>query len=541
MDATPMTTVLDGDWDPGAWWSTTNHGEAVPGVLTPMNWAFWGVTGELATRRAFVQMGVLEEELAGYPAEPHERVLGIFHGRVAGNVSFIGAMGDRIPGMTGAIMAESLIGRLPSDFPSDPTDARYSIVAERMPRLFAEMYDTVTRLGAETDAWWRQTINRVADLDIDAARRLWFDARERFAHTVETQIVSIFAGVQPAIHRLTTAATEAGRPELMGPLLSGQGSHAELTVVVDLWRLSRDEIRLEDFLTAHGYHGPMEGEMSSRVWREDPTPILNVAAQYRAQPDERHPLVLERVHEAARRDAQRELMDALKGEGRTQIEEADRYVPLRGVGKVAFLQNLDVARAAARRIGALLAGSGAIDDPEDVFYLVEAELRDVQADAPDLKRRVAERRAERERCAELMLPTAWRGRPEVSAGGPAGRAERTGLRLDGVAASAGLVEGVVRVVTDPTFADVEPGEILVAPLTDPAWAPIMYCSAGLIVDTGGMLSHAAVVARELGLPCVMGVDATRQLRTGDRVRVDGTRGVVELLDEQPPSRGVRSA
>ena len=93
-----------------------------------------------------------------------------------------------------------------------------------------------------------------------------------------------------------------------------------------------------------------------------------------------------------------------------------------------------------------------------------------------------------------------------------------------------MVEGRVRVVTDPAFGDVEPGEVLVAPLTDPAWAPIMYCSAALVVDTGGMLSHAAVVARELSLPCVMGVEATTRLRTGDLVRVDGTSGVVEILE-----------
>ena len=70
----------------------------------------------------------------------------------------------------------------------------------------------------------------------------------------------------------------------------------------------------------------------------------------------------------------------------------------------------------------------------------------------------------------------------------------------------------------------------VAPLTDPAWAPIMYCSAALVVDMGGTLSHAAVLARELSLPCVMGVEATTRLRAGDLVRVNGSCGVVELLE-----------
>ncbi|MEA2168662.1 MAG: rifampicin phosphotransferase, partial [Solirubrobacteraceae bacterium] len=82
----------------------------------------------------------------------------------------------------------------------------------------------------------------------------------------------------------------------------------------------------------------------------------------------------------------------------------------------------------------------------------------------------------------------------------------------------------------PDFEDVEDGEILVAPVTDPSWASIMFCASALVVDLGGMLSHAAVVAREMGIPCVMGTgDGTRRLRTGDIVRVDGTAGTVTVV------------
>jgi pyruvate,water dikinase len=85
-------------------------------------------------------------------------------------------------------------------------------------------------------------------------------------------------------------------------------------------------------------------------------------------------------------------------------------------------------------------------------------------------------------------------------------------------------------VDDPTFAEVEPDEILVTPTTDPSWASIMFISAGLVVDIGGQLSHAAVVARELGIPCVVNTRVgSRVLHTGDRVRVDGAAGTVELV------------
>jgi pyruvate,water dikinase len=100
----------------------------------------------------------------------------------------------------------------------------------------------------------------------------------------------------------------------------------------------------------------------------------------------------------------------------------------------------------------------------------------------------------------------------------------------GVGVSAGIAEGTARVVTDPTFAEVEDGEVLIAPTTDPSWSSIMFVAGALVVDIGGALSHAAVVARELGVPCVVNTrDGTSVIRTGDRVRVDGRTGTVRIL------------
>jgi pyruvate,water dikinase len=128
----------------------------------------------------------------------------------------------------------------------------------------------------------------------------------------------------------------------------------------------------------------------------------------------------------------------------------------------------------------------------------------------------------------------WRGVPEpVLAETPE---EETAGTISGTGVSAGVVEGVVRVVTDPGFADVEDGEILVSPTTDPSWASIMFLSAGLVVDIGGALSHAAVIARELSIPCVVNTrNGSRALRTGDRVRIDGKAGTVEILERAATS------
>nr|MBC8444852.1 hypothetical protein [Chloroflexota bacterium] len=109
--------------------------------------------------------------------------------------------------------------------------------------------------------------------------------------------------------------------------------------------------------------------------------------------------------------------------------------------------------------------------------------------------------------------------------------ERDQSVLRGDPVSPGVVEGVVRVVTDPRAAQLVPGEILVCPGTDPSWTPLFLAAGGLVMEVGGMMTHGAVVAREYGLPAVVGVhEATQRLRTGQRVRVDGSSGQVVLLE-----------
>jgi pyruvate,water dikinase len=193
------------------------------------------------------------------------------------------------------------------------------------------------------------------------------------------------------------------------------------------------------------------------------------------------------------------------------------------VGKRAFLQSLDVARGATRRLSDLL--------ELDAFYLTADELAGpLPADAADL---VALRRQRRKEYEALVIPNMWRGVPEPStaAAPPDSAAPNSARIISGVGVSSGITEGFVRVVTDPAFTEVGEGEILVTPTTDPSWASIMFISSALVVDIGGPLSHAAVVARELAIPCVVNTrHGSRVLRTGDRVRVDGDAGTVEVLE-----------
>jgi pyruvate,water dikinase len=123
----------------------------------------------------------------------------------------------------------------------------------------------------------------------------------------------------------------------------------------------------------------------------------------------------------------------------------------------------------------------------------------------------------------------WTGNPEPRLDAAAAE-DGAAVTLNGVGASPGVVVGRVRVVADPSTVEFDPGDILVAHTTDPSWAALMFLASALVVDIGGLLSHAAVVARELGIPCVMNTEiGTRVLVSTDRCRVDGSAGTVELI------------
>jgi pyruvate,water dikinase len=187
---------------------------------------------------------------------------------------------------------------------------------------------------------------------------------------------------------------------------------------------------------------------------------------------------------------------------------------------------LPVLRRTLLELGRRLAAAGILDTPEEVFHLKLDELERVDGTWPpprqcaDELRALVRRRKERRAALEgtpLVDPQLLRWAE------PAG-----GALLRGTPGSPGVAEGVVRVVREAAeFGRLQPGEVLVAPYTNPAWTPLFQQAVAVVVDSGGAMSHAAIVAREYGIPAVMGTgDGTRRLVDGTRVRVDGTRGLV---------------
>ncbi|MFF4190572.1 PEP/pyruvate-binding domain-containing protein [Nonomuraea sp. NPDC001831] len=281
------------------------------------------------------------------------------------------------------------------------------------------------------------------------------------------------------------------------------------------------------FLDEYGHRAVAEIDLGLPRWSEDPTQVIGMLANYlRLEDPALAPDVLFAKGAAEAEAMVEELAGRVGGlRGRVvrfALGRARELVGVRELPKFLIVRIFAALRAQLLDVGRELAGRGLLDAPGDVFFLTLAEAKSGR----DLRGRVAVRRERHERelrrrhVPRLLLSDGTE--PEaVASGQPAEGA------LTGSPASPGQVTGVARVVLDPVGARLEPGEILVCPSTDPGWTPLFLTAGGLVMEMGGSNSHGAVVAREYGIPAVVGVaHAVERLRTGQTVTVDGTAGTV---------------
>jgi rifampicin phosphotransferase len=300
------------------------------------------------------------------------------------------------------------------------------------------------------------------------------------------------------------------------------------------------------FLAAYGARGVAEIDMGRPRWREDPTPLFQALLSYSGiSDDSRSPVAaFERGRASARAaaaDLARRLRQAPAGAARARaagfmIRRVRELGGMREAPKLAAVRAMSAGREALLASGRDLVRDGIVERPDDVFFLRLRELEQIAAGGAESRAElVARRRADHERESRRRLVprvllsdgTAFFEGVAPDPGADDGRT------LHGSPVSPGAAEGTVRVVLDPFTTRVEPGEILVCPATDPAWTPLFLPAAGLVMEVGGMMTHGSVVAREYGIPAVVGVSgATTRLATGDRVRVDGSTGVIRMLE--PP-------
>lgn len=297
---------------------------------------------------------------------------------------------------------------------------------------------------------------------------------------------------------------------------------------------------VEDFLARYGARAPAEIDLSVPRWGEDPRPLLAVVAAVseRTGPTYRERVDRQRVEREA---AYRHLIEragtgpagplrvaALRRLYRVVVEVGG----MREHHKFLAVRVLAHVKRAIEEIAEQLHERGGLADPDDVWFVDWPRIvRALDGEIGDLRAGIGEARARHARDQRLSPPMI------VTSDGEIPRADRSADdvpdgALVGKSVSTGVVEGVVRVVRDVGRDELQPGEILVAEFTDPGWTPLFMNAAGLVLEVGGALTHGAVVAREYGLPAVVGVrGATSALRTGQRVRVDGVRGVVEVLGD----------
>jgi len=505
-------------------WTTTNIVEGFPGVVTPLTWTLWGPAMDVGSRRAYQHLGILSAAEAAPDVSVADRFSGVFFGRAALNVDVVRKVADRAPGTSGAAAEAQLLGSVRPEVPTHTALARLPLVASRVPIVFLTAPRRVRRFVGEQREWWR---GQTTGVDRRPAAARMAEVRHRLelamAHHSITSMIAV-----ALLDQTASISARAGRADLETLLNTGQGEVEEARFVADVWRLSRDEASLDEILADHGFQG--SGELSLPSYRSDPSRLIGIACRYAELGDGEDPAASARRQRDERARAEREVLAALGPASRPLARRlfalARRGIPLREATKAAYVMGLDAGRAVAADRFAELEANGFLIEPDDVFFLTYDE---VTGPDRDLRGVVADRRAVHDEYQTLELPRSWYGQPEpVAASGP----DASDAPLQGIPVYAGVVEARARVATSVAEASaIGVGEILVCSTTDPSWASVMPLAGGLVIDIGSQASHGAIVARELGLPCVINTaTGTRDIATGDLVLMDGTTGIVEVLE-----------
>ncbi len=524
-------------------WTTANVDEGLPGVLTPLTWSMYFPPTESTMRRCWVDMGVMLKADQAIPDDVDGRFFSTAFGHAIANVDHIAQMAARIPGGSAAALEEQLFGAVHGGGLPEPKGfakvRRWPHVMVKLPGVMRHSMRRHSELAAETAAWWRQRAFETNLSNVDAVAGL-VEARKHFEEVLATHMVLSMA-TQGLMEQVSNLAEKAGDASLAGEVIKAEGGTAEFELVRDLWAMAGNSLDLEVFLERHGYHGPREGLVDSVVWREDSSGVTDLVAAYRSRDHGEDVDQLIARREAEQRDAMTRLLGGIgplrRPIAKGMVAFAARLPEWRETGRANILQCVDVARAMSRHVGRHLVESKVLGQATDVQFLTIDEIVDHDAgrlSSDQVGQLVQERRADHVAFGELELPHLFHGVPTVTTREAAtGGAEAAGAVVEGLGVSGGTVEGIVRVVAeldDVDFASEEDDVVMVCRVTDPSWASLFPLCVAVVTDTGSQMSHAAIVCRELGLPCVANTrDGTLRLRDGLRVRVDGAAGTVIVL------------
>ncbi len=567
--------IVEGQVDP-RWPLNTrgNIGEVFPEVLTQVTYHLLVRPAEAGWRQAFDEMGILHKNDF---ANDEPVIIGCYGGYGYLDISYLRIVGVRAPGSSPEAIDVSLFGEADTP-PYEPRKGDKSLWnSAKMLRYVLKALGTDSEPAVLADSRARLARWQAAQppLDADDAALLAYlhrvgpDFQLQFRnHMITTFTTSIVTGV------LADGAAAADRPDLLTDLTGAMGEVASAAYSTAMYEVAKvakatpavtaafeegvaglgDRLAaieeagpfneaFDAFIERYGHRGPNDWELSSRTWEN--TPELAYAAIDVMRQSDQDLDPAGRISDVeAKRDAAAEIvrphlnfMDkpnfdkAVKAirhwvRGREGTRDLCIHFSL-STRRVFF----ELARRAAERGGTQNLRDVALLHPFD-------ELPGYVADPAPYLDVLAERVALRDRFAAVEPPFFISSQDEVPGieeleAQQADKADEagTGAVLQGVPGCAGTARGRARVVLDPADpAGMEPGDILVAPLTDPAWTPLFLPAAAVVVNVGALMSHAVIVSRELGIPCVVAVDgATDRIVDGAMIEVDGTAGTVTVL------------
>jgi rifampicin phosphotransferase len=541
LQARPITTAIHPDpWNDSRsgdfLWTNTNVGEAIPDVMTPATWSM-------------VQV-FLTDAMATASIPPY-----VGYGRIGGRIylnlsvlltlsAAVGVSEKRYRSLT-----EEVFGRLPADLEIPPVKAhRLDIVCAVLPmgvHVLGEARRDVKVLDAYLAEHPARCDRRRAEIAAVAnpveLADLWTSVLNPEFHRVSWMLSaatrSSGASFITTRKRLQRLVGDAAANALTAGLGAQAGQLASLGLLDGLEQLAAGEIDRDTFNRRYGHRGPHEFEISLPRPAEDPYWIDRQLAERAASAASYRDLL--RAQEQKRNEAWAELQE------RHPVHARMLRRQLRGWAKISrdrerarseVIRYFWVLRAYALRAGELTRLG------DDIFFLDKTEIVRVLYGETISPRLITRRRAAYQSYSALPPYSALiRGtfNPYVWAADPNRRSDlfiegsvnHADVAVRGFPGSAGVVEAPVRVLGDAADgAALRPGEVLVTTITNVGWTPLFPRAAAVVTDVGAPLSHAAIVARELGIPAVVGCgNATMRLRTGDLVRVDGTAGTVEVL------------
>ena len=571
--------IIEGNVDP-RWPINTrgNVGEVFPEVVTMLGYQLGVIPAEKAWRGAYQTLGIMSP---GDFSSEDPVIIGLYGGYVYLNLSYLRMMGVRAPGSSAEAIDVAFFGE-GSPPPYQPRKGDKSI------RSSLRILKTVLgALGSKklppivADSFSRAEAYAALRPSLDAPDQELLDYLMTFPaafgpafgnHMQSTAIASIVSGV------LIDACAAAGEPGLATHLLGASGEVHSAQYSHDLYRIAQSvrqqptvnaalgqgvaglldrlagQPDAEDFLAQfaqfvenHGHRGPNDWELSSRTWENTPELALVALDRMRVADHDLSPDSRLADDDTRRQEAAAKVRPHLNFMDKMNFDKALKASPFWSQAREATRDravriNLP-AKQVYRELVRRAAERGGNPDPVRVALLNPyTELADYTKNPGAFTKIIEERGALFDRFSAVTPPFFLSSQEEVpsleeleatQAALTAVPQAKTGDVLTGNAGSQGVARGRARIVMDPAAAfDLEPGEVLVAPLTDPAWTPLFLPAAAVVVNVGALLSHAIIVSRELAIPCVVALEgATDIIPNGALVEVDGTAGTVTIIEE----------